>query len=550
MVDSHGIGRLARLRRRFKQGARDERGAVAVMFAGAMLLLIPLVMCILELYIAAEQKGKLQDALDAATLFAARSNEQTDTAIDKIGDAALTANLTLMAGSVLKSSDFKIQGKTIIGTAAIKPPALAPLIWTHPDMTVTSEVIRSEDRLEIAIVLDNTGSMQGTKLTTLKTAAKELVDKLTTAAQGSTVADPIKISLVPFSTTVRALEPVDLTNYNITTHTGTTVPTWIDPQGKAYPLGYDNFLLQNQDRLAFVKGLRRGANNSANYLKWDGCVEARRPPYDTQDDVPTTATPATMYVPYFWPDERDHSSSYNDYLTDNGGSSNLDKQRSQAKYPTGATQGGTNLKNTGTFSLDSSAYGGPYYYGPNAGCIKQHVIRLTTDWAKVKTAIDAMEAMGETNIPIGLAWGWNTLSPTGPYSDGSAYTTQKLKKIVILMTDGQNTLNNPTNSGEPNASFYHGYGFIWQNLLGLSTSADSATRTDKIDDRLELLCANVKAKGIIIYTVRVEVTTGTSALLKGCASGDEKFFDVQNVSQLSNAFDAIAHSIHNLRISK
>jgi hypothetical protein len=60
----------------------------------------------------------------------------------------------------------------------------------------------------------------------------------------------------------------------------------------------------------------------------------------------------------------------------------------------------------------------------------------------------------------------------------------------------------------------------------------------------------VKAKGIVLYTVRVEVTSGTSDLLKGCASSPDKFYDVQNVSQLGTAFDAIARSIDNLRISK
>jgi hypothetical protein len=181
--------------------------------------------------------------------------------------------------------------------------------------------------------------------------------------------------------------------------------------------------------------------------------------------------------------------------------------------------------------------------------VKQEIVRLTTTMSTIKTGIDNMEAMGETNIPIGLAWGWNTLSPTGPFSDGSSYTTAKLKKIVILMTDGENTMNDPSKSGEPNGSFYHGYGYIWQKLLGI-TSGSTTVRHDKIDDRLELLCTNMKNKGIVIYTVRVEVTTGTSDLLKGCATTPDKFFDVTDVSKLSDAFDAIAHSIHNLRITK
>jgi hypothetical protein len=60
----------------------------------------------------------------------------------------------------------------------------------------------------------------------------------------------------------------------------------------------------------------------------------------------------------------------------------------------------------------------------------------------------------------------------------------------------------------------------------------------------------MKKKNIVIYTVRVEVSTGSSSLLQGCATTPDKFYDVQNVAQLGSVFDAIARSIDNLRISK
>jgi hypothetical protein len=82
------------------------------------------------------------------------------------------------------------------------------------------------------------------------------------------------------------------------------------------------------------------------------------------------------------------------------------------------------------------------------------------------------------------------------------------------------------------------------------SSADNATRTSAIDARLSQLCTNMKAKGIVIYTVRVEVTTGSSDLLKNCATSPDRFYDVAQASQLNSAFQAIARSIDNLRISK
>jgi hypothetical protein len=189
-----------------------------------------------------------------------------------------------------------------------------------------------------------------------------------------------------------------------------------------------------------------------------------------------------------------------------------------------------------------------YSFGPNAGCGLQPIIRLTKDTASIKAGINAMTAVGDTNIPLGLMWGWHTLSPKAPLADGASYTTQDLRKVIILMTDGDNTF---TTRNDNNKSYYSGLGYIWQQMVaGLSGSSTSSERTAAMDDRLAQLCRNVKAQKILVYTVRVEVKTGSSALLKGCASSPDMFYDVQDSSKLGAAFDAIANSINNLRISK
>ena len=36
-------------------------------------------------------------------------------------------------------------------------------------------------------------------------------------------------------------------------------------------------------------------------------------------------------------------------------------------------------------------------------------------------------------------WGWRVLSPTAPFTEGRAYTANDNKKILVLMTDGENT---------------------------------------------------------------------------------------------------------------
>jgi len=500
---------------------------VAISFA----VLAPMALGIFDVFTMTEQHGKLQDALDAATLYAARSPVYTTPDVDAIGDKALTANLQMIHGAALMSSDFSLQGSKVVASASVQLPAFAPMVFGHQPVTVHSEVQRAVDRLEVALVLDNTGSMaNNNKLTTLQADAKQLVDKLVTASQASTDPTPLKISLVPFSQTVRVVNTQSLSgaNYDTATHTGPGIPSWIDPQGTAHANAgatVDTFDVKT-DRLTMMRNTG---------VSWNGCVESRMPPYDISDTPPDSATPATMFVPYFAPDEpgNKNSNTYtNDYLNDLISTGWKPQEQNHSKYNT-TPRSGTNSAG--------------YAYGPNAGCSLQPMIRLTTDFTSIKTAIDGMTAVGETNIPMGLVWGWHSLSPYAPLADGQSYGSQHLRKIIILMTDGQNTF---TNSNGNNKSMYDGLGYIWQNMLvGATSSSSDSQRTTAMDNRLAALCTAIKGKDIHIYTVRIEFTSGSPTLLQNCATTPGDFYDVASVSDLGKAFDAIAGSISNLRIS-
>lgn len=512
-------GMIARLR----TGGRDESGAAAIIFAMALVLLAPLTLGVFDVYIGANQRQKLQDALDAATLFAARSSAQTSKDINEVGQRALLANLTSYPGASLVSSSFVLDGPKVVASAEMKPMAVATGFFQHANVKAGAEALRAMDRLEVALVLDNTGSMSGTKLSTLKTAAKDLVDKLESAGKRSTAKDPIQISLVPFSSTVRVAENVSVKSYNTTTRTGPGIPNWLDSRALGHnAAGVDIFTTANTDRFAVLKSMK-------NDQVWGGCVESRRQPYDVQDTAPFAADKDSYFVPYFAPDEPDTSSGWwswnpNNYLNDAITGDNWVRQGNVAKYNNATPSGG----------------------GPNNGCDLEPIMPLTTNMSNLKSAIDSMNANGTTNIAMGLVWGWHTISPNAPLANGVAYGTKNHRKIIILMTDGDNVDNTLSNH---NMSYYSGLGYIWQGLLGI-TSGNGTTRRNVMNDRLALLCENIKKKDIVLYTVRVEVKTGSSSLLKNCATDPDKFYDVQNVSQLGAAFDAIAGSIDNLRLTK
>ena len=141
---------------------------------------------------------------------------------------------------------------------------------------------------------------------------------------------------------------------------------------------------------------------------------------------------------------------------------------------------------------------------------------LNYDWTALNNKIDAMTPAGNTNVTIGLQMAWQTLSPGAPFNAPAA--TTDLDKVIILLTDGENTQNRWT------------------------TSASS------IDARTQKACDNAKAANIRIYTVRV--INGDAALLKGCATKPDMYYDVQQADQLNGVFSSIAQNLANLRITK
>lgn len=188
-----------RLPRFIRRAGRDERGVSSVAFAISFAVLTPMALGVFDVYQSTEQRGKLQDALDAAALYAAHSTATTSAEADVIGKKVLNANLQLIHGATLSSSDFAlvtVQGDTkIIATAAVTLPAFAPMEYTHTPVSANAEVTRAGNNLEVALVLDNSTSMAGASLTALKSAANDLVDLVVSPTQTPYYS---KVSIVPY----------------------------------------------------------------------------------------------------------------------------------------------------------------------------------------------------------------------------------------------------------------------------------------------------------------------------------------------------------------
>lgn len=199
------LDRITALARRLRD---DARGNVAMIFGLSLPVLILMTVGGVDIHRASTVRVNLQDALDAAALAAARSSYSDEANITRIGLASLRANLqaypdvTLDEDSVrfrlneeqVVIADATVQVKTLV--AHIILPPYGQFLDDYLPVGARSEVNRSSKNLEVALVLDVTGSMRGSKLTDLKSAANELVDIVVQPLQ-----EPFysKMAIIPYS---------------------------------------------------------------------------------------------------------------------------------------------------------------------------------------------------------------------------------------------------------------------------------------------------------------------------------------------------------------
>lgn len=195
-------GFLARLAARFRA---DQGGNVLMLFGLALVPVLGVVGVAVDYSRASRVKQTLSTAIDAAALMAARDAQKlTDSQLTDRVNEWLKANLPPDAKDQFTGATVAINrtAKTvsIVANGAV-PTTIAQILGTSAlEVSTSSQSTWGTNSIELALVLDNTGSMaQNGKMTALKAAAKDLVQIMKDASQEP---DQIRISVVPFSTRV------------------------------------------------------------------------------------------------------------------------------------------------------------------------------------------------------------------------------------------------------------------------------------------------------------------------------------------------------------
>lgn len=502
-------------------------GNVAMITALVLLPICALIGGMIDLSRAQSGKAAAQAALDAAVLAVAL--EQVGSDLEDTTPVDLTVTATEAFSAQTAGKRFSLTqlsvvrvGDVLTGEAIVSTESYFLGMIGIPSMQTrqTSEVKLGEHAFEIALVLDTTGSMDGAKLSDMKAAANHMIDAMSARVNDTS---KLKFALVPFSNFVNV-------------GPGMRGQSFMDGSGAASY--HHEYFSEAVERFALYDHLG---------IDWPGCVETRPQPYDVTDERPRLVVPDTLFVPAFHPDEPDDPAAFpNTYLTDTGlGPGPLGEVRNVAKF-------GVQPGPWAPVSVQRTPY--PFFanylqdQGPDFTCNTQPIVPLSNSYPSLKFAINGLAAKGGTNLVEGVTWGWRVLSSEVPFTQGRAEATPNLSKAIVLLTDGNNGINGfPTDLG----SEYFSYGYVENGRLGLAPGASTADINAALDARFTQACTNIKAAGVTIFVIRLEMADLKSeALLRGCASSPAHYLNVPDSAQLDAAFESVREKLTLLYLSR
>ncbi len=176
----------------------DRRGNVAMMFGLAAIPFFAFGGLAVDYSRAMMVKNRLSTALDATALAVAGQTGQTQSQLITSANAYFKANYPdseLGTPSALQIT-FADRQITVSATATVDTLIMGLIGYDTMSVAATAEVKKSSNSLEIAMVLDITGSMGGSAIADLRTAAADLVNIVIWDDQTQYTS---KVSLVPFS---------------------------------------------------------------------------------------------------------------------------------------------------------------------------------------------------------------------------------------------------------------------------------------------------------------------------------------------------------------
>ena len=363
----------------FKRLWRDTSGNFSIMFGAVATILLLGAAVAIDYSSMVSKKSHYQSLADAATLAASGSGVTTLPELKQIAEDYVNGNN--FSGEALNITVSSPGGKTVrVQVSGSHDTFLLNMFGTSKARVSAGaeSPILLEEPVDIALVLDITGSMSGTKIDGLKTAANALIDEL----ESFDSAD-VRVAVIPFRDYVnigmsRRGEPwLDVDDDSSTTGAEVcymrTPRTLVPGSCETYTTTCDN------DGVAYSCTKTRNCEYTdgepyeycytpTTSYTWRGCAGSRTTPWNERPYKGTVAIPGVMNI----------------------------------------------------------------YCG-------QEIQELTSDMSLVRAKIDSLTAYGKTYLPSGLIWGWRAIHAEQPLTETSSIPKNEKTTVMIFMTDGANT---------------------------------------------------------------------------------------------------------------
>ena len=493
---------------------RETSGAIILVFAVTLPVLVGLVGLATDSALAYLERERLSRSCDAASLAAASSSVSDNSELYDRFISFFEANyppnrygsansISLYLDGVLVPNDTqRSEGDVLRADIEVSYAVTFARIFgvRTIDMMISCEVQREIRQLEVAMVLDVTGSMViSGRIRSLREASTSFVNILFDRVPDDS---QIRIALVPYAAAVNVGD--EIINY----------PHMFDPPVDVAALG--------APALAYDRG---------DATQWHGCVLARDTPHD-YEDAGTSGLNGGPWQGYLYPDNNlGGFSDNNNYVEDDGVSYNL-----VTDYRAGD---GMRTPNLGCPSLNPIQ---------PLSSDREMLLDLITGSDRTNGNDDGDPGLrywsrGGTLGNIGMAWGERVLSPQPPFTQGADYDDPSWRKAVVMMTDGENQIyrENYSSYGP-----FAGIGAV--EKLGTTNRGLAATEANR---RFNIICENLKNNNVTIYTIVFGTSVNRPALrqaFESCASDSSKFFPAPSGADLEDAFQRIARELSNLHL--
>jgi Mg-chelatase subunit ChlD len=464
-----GLQKLKILLYRF---ARARSGAVAQIWALALLGLAPAIAVSADSANAFLIKGAMQDALDSALLAVAKADLTSQAEIDAMAHSFVRANLgnrrdvDVRRLIVTRVAEGRYRGRL---STRISTYLTGILGVDSLRADVDGAVVVSKKSTDVVLALDTTGSMTGSRITALKEAASDFVEDMMKGAS-------VRVGIVPFaryvnigignrntpgfdippnSRSCRTVEREERYNWRNCRNCRT-----IRHERTCYDDGRPRNCSWTEEKCDCDFDTRIVEREDCDERRWSGCVGSRKNPYNVRDDNSSERIPGIM------------------------------------NYECGTP-----------------------------------LLKLTNRKESNLDLIDDLDTNDETYLPAGLSMGWAVLSHRVPFQEGkdpSDPANKDLLRALVLMTDGLNTVSREGND---------------EGHWGNNTAEANRVSAE--------LCNNIKADGVILFTIAFEVTdTTVKNLLRNCATAPNLAFDATNPQDLKDAFQDVEGMLSRLRLTR